>query len=135
MWAFWQSGISMKSHFQTRDGPKRAAQAIEHASRPREMASGGGPAAGRMTTRSGRGRLLATAALGDLTNVSAGRGQQKGGIKSLISDAVEALGGGKRKRSSAAAAAADVENERADARPAKAGRVASGPKARKSSSA
>lgn len=33
VWAFWQSGISMKSHIQTRVGPKRAAQAIEHASR------------------------------------------------------------------------------------------------------
>lgn len=85
-----------------------------------------------MTTRSGRGRLLASnakMALGDLTNVAERQqgGKAATGIKNLITEAVGAIAGaGKRKRS-LAAVVDEVENERA-ARPAKAGRVGSGSK-------
>lgn len=97
-------------------------------------------ASNRMATRaSGRGRLLKGLALGDLTNVAPAERQQAGkaagsGLKNLISEAVGAISGaGKRKRVSAAVA--DVENEKVEARPAKAGRVGSGPRARRLQSA
>lgn len=84
---------------------------------------------GRVTRSGARGKFLASKglALGDLTNsIAPGdrsqSGKAAGSLKTLFQGAVAAVAGaGKRKRASAAVA--EVENERSDARPAKAGRV------------